>query len=59
MKGNDHEGRRRWSVQTNAGPYARSKHLKGLVRVALVVMTYRLWPEGSFPGTSTYLGRSY
>lgn len=53
MKGSEPDGRRRWSVQANAGPYARNKRLKGLVRVALVVMTYRLWPEGSFPRTST------
>jgi hypothetical protein len=59
MRGSGPEGRRRRSVQVTAGPNRQSRHLKGLARAALEVLTYRLRPEGSFPRMSTYLLRLY
>ena len=55
MRGFEPTGRRRRNVQVTAGADRPSKRQKGLMRAALVVLTYRVRTEVSFPGMSTYL----
>ena len=49
VRGFEPEGHRRRSLQVMAGPYRWIKHPKGQAWVGLMVLTYRLRPEESFP----------